>query len=132
MSRAAVYNLVNTDTTIAPMVSEVYAFGSIDTPETLSEAFIVIRWGGANPGAVKRRGPVQVTFWVYDKMADYTNINLIIERLKTIMLAATHLAGADGWTLSMAEWSGESEDLYDDVYGCIVRTVTFTVVTRPS
>ena len=132
MSRAAVYSLTKNDPIIGTLIKDVQAFAAVDTPRKAERPFIVIKWGNTAPGAVRSRGPVPVTFWVYDTSRDYAVITAVIERLKAVMADAIHVVGEDGWTLSQAQWESESEDLYDDIYECIVRTVTFTIVTRPS
>ena len=133
MSRAAIYTIIKTDATLSTtyQLDDVYSFQGVDTP-TPDKPFIVARWGTTEPGATFGRGPARLELWVYDRPADYTRIDAIIARIKTLLTNAVHVAGTDGYTLTQATWMGESEDLYDDVYERIVKTTSFTVVSRPT
>lgn len=130
MSRAAVYTMLSSDATLQSLGASFYAYQAVDTPPT--KPFVVIRWDDTQPGVVRGRGPINVTFWVYDEPADYARIDSIISRIKTLLLGATHVAGSDGITLTTAQWRSDSQDLYDDVYECIMRQTSFTIVARPS
>jgi hypothetical protein len=133
MSRAAVYTLVNNDATLDSIgLKKVFAFQAVDTPAASDKPFVVIRWDVMDPGVVASRGAHVVTFWVYDVPADYARIDSIIARIKTLMLGAVHVIGNDGMTLTLAEWTGDSEDLFDDVYSCVLRTTSFRVISRPT
>ena len=131
MSRAAVYSLLSTDSALQSLgLQRVYAFQAVDTP--VESPFIVTRWDEMQPGVVASRGPHNVTFWVYDAPADYARIDAIIARVKDILIGATHVTGADGYVLTQARWTSDSQDLYDDVYDCVLRTSSFEVIARPA
>ena len=131
MSRAAVYTLLTTDDELAALgLAAVYAFQAVDTPN--SKPFVVTRWDEVQPGVVPSRGPQSLTLWVYDTPADYARIDSIIARAKDILLDAVHVDGSDGMTITQVRWTGDSQDLYDDVYGCVVRTSSYDVIVRPS
>lgn len=133
MSRAALYTLLSGDSQLASIgLKQTWAYQAVDTPKEDEKPFIVIHWDEASPGPAKgARGGGYVTLWVYDTPADYVRITNMIERCKTILSDITGVTGSDGWVLTRAMYSGESGDLYDDVYGCILRTVTFEVGSRP-
>lgn len=130
MSRAAVYTLLSTDATLLSYGVSVYGFQAVDTPAT--KPFVVLRWDSMQPGSVLTRGAVGLTCWVYDTPADYMRIDDIILRIKTILTDAVHVSGSDGFILTQARWTSDSQDLYDDVYECILRTTSFDVVARPA
>jgi len=130
MSRAAVYTLLSADATLQSIgLTNVYAFQAVDTPA--SKPFLVTRWDDMQPGVVASRGPQQLTLWVYDRPADYTRIDSIIARVKNILLGAVHVSGEDGMVLTQARWTGDSQDLFDDVYECVLKTSSFDIIARP-
>jgi hypothetical protein len=130
MSRAAVYNLLANDATLLSYGLSVYGFQAVDTPTT--KPFVVLRWDSTQPGVVPTRGTTGLTCWVYDSPADYMRIDDIVLRIKTILTEAVHVSGADGFILTQARWTSDSQDLYDDIYECILRTTSFDVVARPA
>jgi len=127
-----VYNILATDVTMQTYIPAGgwYAFQSVDTPPT--DQFGIIKWDEEQPGVVRTRGIQRVTLWVYDVAGDYTRIDQAILRAKTLLTSAVHVAGADGRTLTQADWRGDSQDLFDDAWERIVRTSSFDIVSRPS
>lgn len=127
-ARAALYTLLDTDSTLASLgVQEVYPTNAVDTPE--EECFLVIKWDPTR-AAFGNIGQDRVQIWVHDKDRDYGRIGAILRHLRDLIPAQVHLAGADGRTLSTAEWRGESQDLFDDGYGTCTRYADFTVASR--
>lgn len=107
------------------VVSGAVLAGDIDTPQ--QRPFLNLRWGGVTPGI----GPVNrgtLVVWVHDEPGDYeARINPILLRLRGIiteLAAAQHTAG---W-LSVAEWTGDSDDLSDDGHGTITRNASFNLI----
>lgn len=98
--------------------------GDVDTPE--ERPFLQLRWGNTAPGlsAVTRR---DLVVWVHDEPGDYTRIDSIIRRIKTIMASLVGVMHPDGH-LMIAEWTGDSADLADDGHGTITRTTSFSLV----
>ena len=104
------------------------ASNSLDTPEDYF--FIVIRWGQDNPVAYQGKASNTVTIWFHSKGQDYGPIDKAMERVKAMLADVVHRVGDDGWTMTIAEWNGDSADLIDDGFGTITRNSAFTVVSR--
>lgn len=131
MSRAAVFVMLKGDVELTTICgANILAYQAVDTPPP--GPFIVIKWDTMSPGVTWGRGARGVTMWVYDDPADYQRIEQMIERIKTLMQSATHVEGSDGYVLTTAKWTGDSEDLYDDAYGRILRQTSFDVLSRPA
>ena len=98
--------------------------GDVDTPA--ERPFLNLRWGATTPGmdVVDRRSLV---IWVHDKPGDYTRIDSIIRRIKSLFGALAGEAHSSGW-LSQVEWVTDSNDLVDDGHGTITRTTTHNLV----
>jgi hypothetical protein len=106
-----------------------YAGNSVDTPA--ENAFIIVRWE-ETPQAFGRTGKQRLTIWLHSRDRDYADIDTGLEVVKNLLESAVHLPGADGWTLTQADWRGDSQDLYDDGYETITRNSAFDVVSRYS
>lgn len=131
MSRTYLYQKLVTDAqsiaagtlgAIGLKAASVYASG-IDTPE--GELFIIIKFGDMQRGmaAVSR---TNVTIWVYDRNKDYLRIEQILKRIRQMFESVEAQATAEGWITSI-EWTGDSEDLVDDVYRASTRNSAFRV-----
>lgn len=104
-----------------------YGSNAVDTPT--EEMFLIVRWEDQTP-QFGNRGPQRLTVWAHSKDRDYSPIDLALGVVKDLLGGATHLAGADGWILTQADWRGDSQDLYDDGFGTITRNSGFDVVSR--
>lgn len=132
MSKAAVYTMLSSDAALISMGFTADAwFSSASAESPLQRPFGIIKWGGSFP-AFKLTGSTDVTIWLYDEPGSYVRINAAIERIKRLITSAVQVQGSDQMTLTMAQWSGDSEDLYDDIYKCVTRNSTFTVLMRQS
>lgn len=132
MAKAAVYSLISENDDLRGIgfsADSFFGSAAADSPEV--RPFMIIRWGAETP-VFGRVSSDTVTVWVYDEPGDYGRINKALKILEGIFSEAIHVAGADGYTLTQADWNGNSEDLYDDIYKCIVRNGVYTVVGRPS
>lgn len=122
MSRAAVYDIVKTATGYDPWSSN--AVDSID-----ERPFIILRWE-----EVERqfglKGKERLSIWVHDTPGDYGRILSILDLIKAALADAVHVAGADGYTLTVADWAGRSADLYDDGYKTITKYDSYDIVAR--
>ena len=127
-ARASLYNVVNTDPVLIGLgLGAVYPTNAVDSPaETF---FAVIRWE-TTLGQFKDRGVDQVSIWFHDKNRDYGRINSALNHLKFWLPSLTHVAGADGYSLTAVEWRGESPDLYDGGYETLCRYIDLSAVSR--
>jgi hypothetical protein len=98
----------------------------VDTPQT--RPFLQIRWGlneiGLKNTAVSRR---TLTVWVHDEPGDYTRIDEILYRVKSLLPTLDGQSNGLGHVVSI-EWTGDSEDLADDGHGTITRNTGFSLV----
>jgi len=131
-ARAAVHQLVEDDLAPGQPLAElgytsVYASGDVDSPDDVM--FIIIRWEGKD-----RRfatfGPERVSLWAHTRDLDYGDLDKALERFKHLLGGAVHVVGGDGWTLTQADWRGDSADLRDDGFGTLTRYAAFDAVSR--
>lgn len=96
----------------------------VDTPQ--ARPFLQLRWGRNSEGldTSTRR---DLVIWVHDEPGDYTRIDNIILRLRTLLPSLVPSSDANGW-LQGVEWTGDSEDLTDDGHRTIARNTGFTLV----
>lgn len=130
--RAAVQALLEEEIALGGVLAvlgftSVSASNSLDTPA--DEKFVVTRW---EDQAVQfsRHGPQRLTVWFHTREQDYADIDKAMERVKDVLEDAIHVPGVDGWTLTTADWRGDSQDLIDDGFGTLTRNSGFDVVSR--
>lgn len=132
MSRAAIYNALKEDAVISSAAPGYgcYPNNAADTPE--EQQFLILRWLDTTPGPVKGRGPQALQVWAHDHSGSYEIIDKMLKRVTEVLLSLTHVQGGDGKTVTCVDWTGESQDLYDDGFRTITRNAAFTVVSRPT
>lgn len=132
MSRTTIYQLIRQDAHFSAPGSlggiglepeHVYAAG-VDTPH--GDVFVTIRFGTSDPGmgASKR---TQVTVWAYDRDRDYLRVEAILRRIRILLEGLEAYRTAEGWITSI-KWTGDSEDLNDDIYKASARNSSFTMI----
>ena len=127
-ARAALQTLLEEDPVLTDIgVQAVYPTNSVDTPQ--EDLFIVIRWD-PSVKAFGTTGPDRVSIWVHDTQKDYGRITDALRRIRDLLPAQVHLEGADGYTLTTAEWLGEGPDLFDGGYNTCTRYADFQAVSR--
>lgn len=127
-ARAAVHGLLEADEGLQTLgVGAVYAADTVDTPE--EDCFLVIRWQPTT-WVYKGKGTDSFTVWAHDREHDFGRINDVLLRVKEILDGRSHATGADGWTLTQADWRGEGPDLSDEGYGTRTRYADFRAVSR--
>lgn len=127
-ARGALQALLENDNELHNLgVEAVYPTNAVDTPG--EDVFIIIRWDPTTP-AFGTVGQDRVQIWVHDRRKDYGRISACLSRCRELVTSVVHLAGADGWTLSCAEWAGEGPDLFDDGYQTVTRFADFVCVSR--
>lgn len=108
-------------------VETVYASGSVDTPQ--ENRFVILRWETSDR-AFGVEGRDRLLVWVHDRTDDYGPVDLALNRCRDLLQAAVHVSGADGVTLSQADWYERSGDLRDGGYHTVTRWDAYTVVGR--
>ncbi len=88
--------------------------------------FINLQWAETTTGlsVVRRRGLV---VWVHDEPNDYTKIDQIVSRVRTVLTGLEGLAHTSGWLVGV-EWETDSSDLSDDARGTILRQSRYIMV----
>lgn len=98
----------------------------VDTP--VNRPFLQLRWGRNDQALSKTQiGRRTLTVWVHDEPGDYTRIDLIVQRVRDILLPMAGQSNGFGHVIAV-EWSGDSEDLTDDGHKTIARNTSFSLV----
>jgi len=124
--RTLVYQAIIGDSTLNSLgITGPSSFAvDVDTPS--ARPFLQLRWGRNDEGLdVSTRRSLVI--WVHDKPGDYTKIDNIILRLRTLIPTLISSRDANGW-LQGVEWTGDSEDLTDDGHRTIARNTGFVLV----
>jgi len=132
--RAAVRSLLGTDTELIAMdfsVDNIYSSHALDTPDR-DFRWIVVNWID-EPKAFGLVGPCLAEIWLYqpkEMSRDYGVLDSALVRVRELMCTATHVPGADGWTLSEASWQGDSADLFDDSFQALTKFSRYRIAAR--
>lgn len=123
MSRAAIVEIVRNVVADIP----VYGTNAIDTPE--ADRFCIVRFEEKTQ-AFGLHGTNRVSIWVHDRDRSYDVIDEKLDEIKDALTSAVHVPGADGYTLTQANWRGDSVDLYDDGFRTCTRNSGYDYVSR--
>lgn len=104
----------------------VCAAESADDIKVSGFPFVTHRWGPITKGV---GGSVRqsVDIWAYDRNHDYTRIDNILLRVKSLLAAVTAVRAMEGY-VTQIDYEGSSPDLRDDGYEAITRNSSFTVI----
>lgn len=96
-----------------------------DTPQV--RPLMVLRWQDTSIGL----GPVNrrnLQVWVHDTPGDYTRVDRILRRVKTLLttMFGVNAGDVDSW-ITQIDWQGDSDDLSDDEAVTFCRYSNFTV-----
>lgn len=124
--RALIRQAIIGDATISALGITGDAAFAVDVDTPTQRPFLQLRWGRNDEGisVVTKR---QLTIWVHDVPGDYTRIDSIIVRLRSLLPELVGQSNGAGYLVE-AEWNGDSEDLTDDGHQTITRNVSFTLV----
>jgi len=127
--RQYIYDLIRTDPVIEGLgfnADSMFNANDVDTPQV--RPFMVFRWGATSVGLdVVNIRSLQV--WVHDKPTDYTNIDLALKRVRTLLTNVVGESTGDaGQWVTEIEWTGDSDDLDDDVQRTVTRYSQFNLV----
>jgi hypothetical protein len=124
--RGLLFEALTTDPMLIGLgITDDSSFASdVDTPQ--NRPFLQLRWGRTDEGlaAVKVRSLV---VWVHDKGGDYSTIDSILLRLRSLIPSLVGESNGPGWLVDVT-WNGDSEDLTDDGHKTITRNASFTLV----
>lgn len=131
--RDLIYDTLTQDTILNGLgITEDNTFNSNDEDTPQGRPLMVLRWGGASVGldVVNLRS---LTVWIHDKPSDYSVVDQALERVRTILTAMYGVnAGAAGKWVVEIEWTGDSDDLTDDVQNTVCRNSQYNLVGSAS
>ncbi len=140
-ARIGLYNLLRSDAVLMALgagtgsdddLLTVFPNYALDSPAAHLTRWVTLRWGAAEapPGRDTATRPMPVAIWVYDRERDFTNIDSILRRCRTIMAGIQGLPLSGGGHLTAADFSFSSEDIWDDSYAAVARGETYRLVTN--
>jgi hypothetical protein len=95
--------------------------------------FLVIRYEAPDYVPIVDRFIGNITVWVHmwrKYSTDFVKIDKILDIIDDILVNMVHVTGLDGYTLTLAEKSGRSRDLRDDVYDTICKSASYRILSR--
>lgn len=139
MSRAAIHDALLADARLAAIgldrSSIIVNYDADQRPN--DEIFIVLGWQSPQVELrgddIFERESQSLTIWVHiysEFSTDYNRIRDIIDIIDEILGNMIHVDGADGDTVTMVVFEGNSRDMRDDVYQTICRSRSYKVLSR--
>lgn len=100
-----------------------------DVPEQPTKPFAVIRLGLVTPEVHQHDGAesTQATVWVHDDPGSYTRIDALLELIRMAVITKGDMSGGG---VFQAIWTGDSQDLADDLRKTFVKTTSYRLVGR--
>lgn len=130
MSHKPVYHLLTSDEGLQALgITSDSLKGSTVHQSPDMRPWGIVKWGDVTPFTATS-GPELLELWVYDQPGSYDTINKILRRARQVLHDNADVV-IGGERFSTAIWRGDSVELYDDIYKCIVRYATFTVAGGP-
>lgn len=136
-AHAAVYRLLSTDLRLTSDWSigpdRVWPSYALDTA-LRTGYFLVLKWEEVSRqgGFDDEHGPEVLTVFCHrtkSEVADFGGHRLILNRVIAIMKNAVQIVGDDG-VLNQAFPQGMSGDITDEIYGTLVKSAEFSVLSR--
>lgn len=132
--RNLVYELLKNDAQLTAMgygAGALFTNFTMDSPAARLEKWLTIRWGVADApvGRDAQARPVNMSLWAYNRQKDYGPIQQALYRARQVLLPVVGMPQPGGGHMVACDWSGTSEDLWDDVYEAIMRGENYRVVT---
>jgi hypothetical protein len=127
--RQYIYDKIRTDSVISSLgfdENSMFNTNDVDTPQV--RPMMIFRWGAASVGLdIVNIRSFQV--WVHDERSDYTLIDQALERVRTVLTSVVgeSIGDVGKWVVQI-EWTGDSEDLDDDVQQTVTRYSQFNLV----
>lgn len=140
MSRAAIYDalLNSAELQAKGFVRSAILVNYDGEMRPVESSFMVLAW---NPDEIALRGDDDtfqrdfrnITIWVHilrTDSTDYKDVDSIINIIDNIFLNMIHVAGSDGYTVTLVEKAGRSRDMRDDSYETICRSASYRILSR--
>ena len=100
-----------------------------DGPE--GDRFLVLRWGITNRG-ISVVNQVRLSVWVYNRQPDFGPIADALKAVKATLPTLAGVVMAPGESVLAVDYTGDSDDLYDDGYQAHTRWCSHTITASGS
>lgn len=141
MARAAILETILADQRMQALGldddSVVVNYDGEQRPEGVGPVFLVLAWSSPETALrgddIWSRRFMNLTIWAHilrDESTDFVRLDKILDDLDDILLNMVHVAGTDGYTVSLVESAGRSRDMRDDAYQTICRSVSYRILSR--
>lgn len=134
-ARDAVFTLLSTDLILKQEWNidgdRIWPAQTVDTAPRNGH-FLVLRWEETTVAPGGASGSQVLTVWAHiskEESSDYTKLDAILKRVRTILTEAIHIEGADG-VLTCTDFRGFSQDFDDPVFRTITRNAAFRIISR--
>lgn len=123
--RAAVREI--TAKAVKEVIPEKRIFSSFDAKNPLGgQPFIVIKWGSIDP-IFGKHGKLTFELWIYDPQPTYVRIDKLSDLCIKEFMKTEQYVGKDKVRLPITLYNGSSDDLFDDVFECTLKRISFLI-----
>jgi hypothetical protein len=128
-TRDVVWNVLIADPQLNALgVTQDNLFGVMggDSPRSKG-LWVVLHWGliEVGPGRDSLSNVLNLSVWAYNAQPDWSPVLAVLRRIRTL------LVGMEGLNVvSSVQWTGDSEDLWDDVYRAITRNSSYRIAAQ--
>lgn len=131
--RDLIYNTLTADSVLNGLgIDETNTFNSNDEDTPQLRPLMVLRWGASSVG-LDVMNLRSLTVWIHDKPSDYAVIDQALERVRAVLtnMYGVNAGASDRW-VAQIEWTGDSDDLTDDVQHTVCRNSQYNLVGSAS
>ena len=144
MTVKAIFDTITADAELNALgidESTVFEIQSLDERPVHHGPFVVLKWeestiytsaySASLNGIDRAARTLQV--WVHiswDETREYDLIDTILNQIDIVLDAMEHVAGDDGYTVTLARKSGRSGNLVDEGYKTVARNAVYGVLYR--
>lgn len=123
--RAAVREI--TAKAVKSIIPEKRIFSSFNLKNPLGTSpFIVVKWGNVDP-IFGKHGKLTFELWIYDPQPTYVRIDKLTDLCIKEFMKVEQYVGKDNVRLPLALFNGLSDDLFDDVFECTLKRISFLI-----
>lgn len=135
MSSAAIFKAITTDPELTAFGLGVDSVFSDYAAETVPREgfFVILRWGPQQYRGTVQTGVTVLTVWVHQPEnmgSDFTIINRIHDRLRTVLTSLEQVDGADGVRVVAAHYDGLGGSMQDPGFHTITKNAGYRVLLR--
>lgn len=125
-TRDVVWQRLTTDPQLAVLgIDSLTTFGVMGADSPRREGvWVVLRWGLIEPGPGRDSlsNVVNLDVWAYNAEPDYKPVVDVLQRCRALLVGMEGFSG-----VSSVQWTGDSEDLWDDVYRAVTRNSSYRI-----